>query len=219
MKRSGDEGGGTLRSGVCRNAVGLEPAHAENQSAARTMPRLRLTTMNCDEKIAAHDKCDGTCSCSTRLSYLLATDGIRTGTRRALSAARTMPRLRLTRMNCDEKIANHDKSDGTFFLLYQTELLSCDGRDSNPRPGNHVVPSAFVADEDEASESFQTLSSRAQRGICLRSKNRSLAALGMTTMQTGDDRDKSEGTSCSNRLSYRLSTGGTRTRDPEINSL
>jgi hypothetical protein len=45
---------------------------------ARTMPRLRLMKMNCDEKIAAHDKSDGTFSCSTRLSYRLATDGIRT---------------------------------------------------------------------------------------------------------------------------------------------
>jgi hypothetical protein len=28
--------------------------------------------------------------------------------------------------------ANRDKSDGTFFLLYQTELPPCSGRDSNP---------------------------------------------------------------------------------------
>jgi len=42
------------------------------------MPRLRLMKMNCDEKIAAHDKSDGTFSCSTRLSYRLAAGGIRT---------------------------------------------------------------------------------------------------------------------------------------------
>jgi hypothetical protein len=77
-KRCGDEGDGTLcaRRLSLACAVGLEPAHAENQSATLTMPRLRLTTMNCDEEIANYDKSDGTFSCSTRLSYRLATDGI-----------------------------------------------------------------------------------------------------------------------------------------------
>ena len=51
-------------------------------------------------------------------------------------------------------------------MLYQTELPPCDGRDLNPRPRNHVVPSAFVADEDETVDYFKTLSSRAQRGTC-----------------------------------------------------
>jgi len=32
------------------------------------------------------------------------------------------------------EIAGRDKRDGTIFKLYQAELPSCDGRDSNPRP-------------------------------------------------------------------------------------
>ena len=57
---------------------------AEIESAAQTMPRLRPITMTFDVKIAAHDKSDGTFSCSNRLSYRLAASGNRTRDREIL---------------------------------------------------------------------------------------------------------------------------------------